>query len=205
MQLETFVHRNLKQFVFQMHRKPASEPSLGAPARSSVNWGLAVCRNIGLAIVLAARMVGAPGVIAAQTESARTSRSARELAQRYRSAHAQKDVAAIQRLFFWGGATEQTRTAVRSLHRARRCSPNSRSVRQAAWREPSDGIHPRRSVIPDDARTGGAHRYRVRAALRREREVQVRAHIILCRRARELVLPRYGGTRSAPRAAVTST
>lgn len=115
MQLETFVHRNLKQFVFHMHRTPASEPSLGAPVRSSVNWGLAVCRNIGLAIGLAARMVGAPGVIAAQTESARTPRSARELAQRYRSAHAQKDVAAIQRLFFWGGATEQTRTAVRSF------------------------------------------------------------------------------------------
>lgn len=76
---------------------------------------LAACRNIGLAIVLAARMVGAPGEIAAQTESARTPRSARELAQRYGSAHARKDVAAIQRLFFWGGATAQTRTLVRSF------------------------------------------------------------------------------------------
>jgi hypothetical protein len=96
-----------------MHRKTASKTSLGARAGSSVREGLVVSRNIGLAIVLAARMVGAPGVIAGQTESARTPRSARELAQRYQSAHAQKNVAAIQRLFFWGGATEQTRAAVR--------------------------------------------------------------------------------------------
>jgi anti-sigma factor RsiW len=39
MQLETFVHRNPKQFVFHMHRKPASEPSLDeVRGHSLLHW-----------------------------------------------------------------------------------------------------------------------------------------------------------------------
>lgn len=41
-------------------------------------------------------------------------RSAQQLAERYRRAHARQDVEAIKRLFYWDGSTARTRMAVES-------------------------------------------------------------------------------------------
>ncbi|HEV7594148.1 MAG TPA: hypothetical protein VGO33_04045 [Gemmatimonadaceae bacterium] len=68
-----------------------------------------------VAFLIAAHMLPALGVTASQAQSARPASSTRELAQRYQSAHAKKNVAAIQRLFFWGSATAQTRASVKSF------------------------------------------------------------------------------------------
>lgn len=56
----------------------------------------------------------APTLLRAQAGSDSPPRSAEALAERYRQAHASKDVEAIKRLFYWGSATDQTRTAVAS-------------------------------------------------------------------------------------------
>jgi hypothetical protein len=56
-----------------------------------------------------------PLIARAQTDSAAPPRSAAELAERYRRAHARRDVAAIGRLFYWGASTPQTHTLVSSF------------------------------------------------------------------------------------------
>jgi hypothetical protein len=51
----------------------------------------------------------------AQTDSAAPPRSAAELAERYRRAHARRDAAAVERLFYWGASTPQMHTLVSSF------------------------------------------------------------------------------------------
>lgn len=52
--------------------------------------------------------------LGAQAANASPPRSAEELAERYRQAHARKDVEAIKRLFYWGASTDMIRTLVTS-------------------------------------------------------------------------------------------
>jgi hypothetical protein len=56
--------------------------------------------------------VAASGIARGQATPSQAPQSADELARRYQKAHAEKDVAAIERLFFWGNATPETRTQV---------------------------------------------------------------------------------------------
>ncbi len=70
-------------------------------------------RRFGLVPLLL--LVIAPPVARSQQDSAAPPHSAQELAERYRQAHARKDVEAIERLFYWGSADERTRKAVASF------------------------------------------------------------------------------------------
>lgn len=67
-----------------------------------------------VSIILAASVLAAPG-LCAQGSTARSPRSAEELAERYRRGHMRKDVNAITRLFYWGASTDKTRTLITSF------------------------------------------------------------------------------------------
>lgn len=56
----------------------------------------------------------APSVYA-QQGGASPPRSVEELAERYRRAHAVRDIEAIKRLFYWGASTDRNRTLVASF------------------------------------------------------------------------------------------
>lgn len=70
-------------------------------------------RRFGLVPLLL--LVIAPSIARSQEDSAAPPHSAQGLADRYRQAHARKDVEAIERLFYWGSADERTRKAVASF------------------------------------------------------------------------------------------
>ena len=66
-----------------------------------------------VSVILTAAVVAAPALRAQQI--VRPPRSADELADHYRRAHARKDVHAIARLFYWGASTDKTRMLVTSF------------------------------------------------------------------------------------------
>lgn len=71
-------------------------------------------RRIALSILFAASTLVAPR-LRGQVIDTTPPRSAEGLAERYRQAHARKDVTAITRLFYWGASTDKTRALVMSF------------------------------------------------------------------------------------------
>jgi hypothetical protein len=59
-----------------------------------------------------AMAVATSGIAKGQATPTQAPQSADELARLYQKAHTEKDVAAIERLFFWGHATQETREQV---------------------------------------------------------------------------------------------
>lgn len=70
-------------------------------------------RNVVSATLLITTVLAAN--LGAQSATAPPPKSAEELAERYRDAHARKDVDAIKRLFYWGAATDKSRMLVTSF------------------------------------------------------------------------------------------
>jgi len=56
-----------------------------------------------------------PSALYAQASAVHPPRSAEELAERYRRAHAAKDVESIKQLFYWGASSDRTRRIVSSF------------------------------------------------------------------------------------------
>jgi hypothetical protein len=64
--------------------------------------------------IFAAAVLTTPS-LCAQEATVRPPRSVEELAERYRLAHARKDIQTIMRLIYWGASTDKTRMSVTSF------------------------------------------------------------------------------------------